>query len=703
MTQYKDLIASLHNHSTYSMLDGASSPTEHVQYAIQRGFEYLAITDHGHISGFMELARACENTSLQPIFGCEFYVNLMPDLDSYGHLTVLAKNDEGYRNLLTLYHKSWDNLSKAKFGKKKNQITWDLLEEYNEGLFIGSGCLVGTIARCLLKDREDLAIKNLDHLIAIFGKHRMFAEFVPQLVTHNYDYKTQKFEKNECFLYSTKVLSMQGWIPIGKIVEKFKKGEKIQVLSYNERLKIFQYKDVTSVQIKDPQDELIKLIFTNNTIISTKKHRFLTVDGWKRADEICVYDRILGFSNGKLRGSVERLSYDQEQILIGSYLGDGSVTISRDNFKYSLRVSHGENQKKYAYWKSTMFKDCSFFKRKQSDKSFGIGNYYGFCSKRMFNSLGFTCPKRINKNIIKKIDWQALAIWYMDDGCLRKVRYKNSFYYSGILCTHSFTKEENLLLLEKLHLMGVKCSLYKQKNFYYIKLNSRGFLDFCNQLFPYIHEDLRYKLHPDVCKQEKYGWKISSDEAREFLVIGIEKIFNNKKLYDIEVKDNHNFIVSYNKHDNKSGLIAHNCTPWAPDGDILKGYQIWLWDHAVVKRHLKPCITLDAHFTTPDKKAIQDALLMNGESGWSFYENYNVLTPDVMFKKLSYLPSHSCALHDSMVENVREFCSGVGYTKKSKQLYLPFKYDSAEESYLDFAKNVDLDKIIKINNISVQG
>jgi len=319
MTKYKDLIASLHNHSTYSMLDGASSPTEHVNYAIQRGFKYLAITDHGHISGFMEFLRACEGTSLNPVLGCEFYVDLMPDLDTYGHLTVLAQNDEGYKNLLTLYHKSWDNLSKAKFGKKKNQITWDWLEEHNEGIFVGSGCLVGTIARCLLKNREDLAIKNLEHLIAIFGKDRMFAEFVPQLVTHNYDYKTQQFEKNEC----------------------------------------------------------------------------------------------------------------------------------------------------------------------------------------------------------------------------------------GVL--------------------------------------------------------------------------------------------------------------------------------W-PDGDILKGYQLWLWDQAVLKRGLKPCVTLDAHFTTPDKKDIQDALLMNGEKGWRFYENYNVLTPDVIYHKLSYLPNHSEKLHEMMIDNVGFFCNSIYYTKQKKQLYLPFQYNTIEIS-----------------------
>jgi len=337
MNQKKDLIASLHNHSTYSMLDGASSPTEHVQYAIERGFKYLAITDHGHISGFMEFARACENTLLQPVFGCEFYVSLAPDLDTYGHLTVLAKNDEGYKNLLTLYHKSWDNLSKAKFGKKKNQITWDLLEEYNEGIFVGSGCLVGTIARCLLKSREDLAIKNLEHLIAIFGKQRMFAEFVPQLVTHNYNNKTQRFEPNEC-------------------------------------------------------------------------------------------------------------------------------------------------------------------------------------------------------------------------------------------------------------------------------------------------------------------------------------------------------------------------GPFWPDGDILKGYQLWLWDQAVVKRGLKPCVTLDAHFTTPDKKDIQDALLMNGENGWRFYENYNVLTPDTIYQKLSYLPGHNCALHDSLIENVNDFCCDVGYSKKSKSIYLPYGYNNIEDSYQDFAKNVDVSKIQAIQN-----
>ncbi len=112
---------------------------------------------------------------------------------------------------------------------------------------------------------------------------------------------------------------------------------------------------------------------------------------------------------------------------------------------------------------------------------------------------------------------------------------------------------------------------------------------------------------------------------------------------------------------------------------------------------MKPCVTLDAHFTTPDKKDIQDALLMNGEKGWRFYENYNVLMPDMIYQKLSYLPNHNEKLHELMIDNVNCFCESVCYTKQKKQLYLPFRYNSIEESYNDFVANVDLSVVNKIN------
>ncbi len=193
----KDITNSFHNHTTFSLIDAVSTPEEMVKAHADRGCKFMALTDHGHTSGFYQLEEAAIKHGIQHIFGCEFYVDL-PELKTYGHLTTLAHNDIGRKNVLTLFHKSWDTLSKAKFGKKKPQLTWELLEQYNEGIFVGTGCLVGVVSRCLLKGQPELAEKNLDHLIAIFGKDNVFAEFIPHIVDQDWDNKTNTWKMNEC-------------------------------------------------------------------------------------------------------------------------------------------------------------------------------------------------------------------------------------------------------------------------------------------------------------------------------------------------------------------------------------------------------------------------------------------------------------------------------------------------------------------------
>ncbi len=193
----KDVQGSFHNHTIYSLIDAVSTPDEMIKAHADRGCSFIGISDHGHISNFYQAEESAIKHGVTWVAGCEFYC-VIPELNTYGHLTTLAKNDVGKKNLMRLFNKSWDTPSKARWGKKKPQITWDLLEQYNEGLFAGTGCLVGLVARCLMKDDLVLAEKNLDHLIAIFGKDRLFAEFIPHCVTHDYNQKTNQFEPNDC-------------------------------------------------------------------------------------------------------------------------------------------------------------------------------------------------------------------------------------------------------------------------------------------------------------------------------------------------------------------------------------------------------------------------------------------------------------------------------------------------------------------------
>ena len=94
----------LHNHSENSLLDGVSTINEWAKRAKELGMNALAITDHGNLNGVQQLLFACKQEGLKPIIGMEAYI--VPDRKSKdkkeyrNHLILLAKNTEGYHNLI---------------------------------------------------------------------------------------------------------------------------------------------------------------------------------------------------------------------------------------------------------------------------------------------------------------------------------------------------------------------------------------------------------------------------------------------------------------------------------------------------------------------------------------------------------------------------------------------------------------------------
>lgn len=124
----------LHGHTTFSTLDGYGSPREHVKRATELGMTALALTEHGNVSSHVPLEKACKEFGIKPIYGCELYM-AEGKQQSKNHLTVLAKNLNGYRNLMALVSKSW---SEGYYYQPT--VDWQLLCEYSKDLWVLSGC-----------------------------------------------------------------------------------------------------------------------------------------------------------------------------------------------------------------------------------------------------------------------------------------------------------------------------------------------------------------------------------------------------------------------------------------------------------------------------------------------------------------------------------------------------------------------------------
>ncbi len=159
----------LHLHSHYSLLDGAIKIDDIVNKAIEFEMPSVAITDHGNMFGAIEFYEKAVKSKLKPVIGCEMYLsksdmNLKnPNEKSYYHLILLAKNDEGYRNLSKLVSKSYiDGFY------YKPRIDKNILKDLHEGLIAMSACIKGEIPYNIIHGRSDAAEESLKFYLDIF-------------------------------------------------------------------------------------------------------------------------------------------------------------------------------------------------------------------------------------------------------------------------------------------------------------------------------------------------------------------------------------------------------------------------------------------------------------------------------------------------------------------------------------------------------
>ena len=158
----------LHVHSEYSLLDGACRIEDLCDRTVDAGAPGIALTDHGVMFGAMEFYYAAKDRGIVPIIGCEAYIAPRGRKDrsvrDEAHVTLLAADHTGYRNLVTLI-----SLGFLEGYYYKPRIDLDVLEKHNDGLIVLSGCMSGLVAAPLLKNDRPTALKNAEIYRQIFG------------------------------------------------------------------------------------------------------------------------------------------------------------------------------------------------------------------------------------------------------------------------------------------------------------------------------------------------------------------------------------------------------------------------------------------------------------------------------------------------------------------------------------------------------
>lgn len=170
----------LHNHSHYSLLDGLSKVDDLVRKAKAYGSPALALTDHGNLYGAIEFYKKCTKAGLKPIIGVEAYMAARSRFDKEArvdsrrsHLTLLAKDTAGYKNLINLVTKA--NLEGYYY---KPRMDKELLSEHHEGLICLSGCMGSELSQALYRGDAESAKKLVDEYQTIFGAENFYIEIM---------------------------------------------------------------------------------------------------------------------------------------------------------------------------------------------------------------------------------------------------------------------------------------------------------------------------------------------------------------------------------------------------------------------------------------------------------------------------------------------------------------------------------------------
>ncbi len=170
----------LHLHTEYSLLDGAIRVKQLCEYAKENDMPAVAITDHGNMYGAISMYETAKSAGVKPLIGCEFYVydgdisERNPQKTHPFHLVLIAKDQEGYKNLVKLV-----SIAKCEGMYYKPRINHELLEKYHGGLICLSACVQGELAQAVLNSGKEKAIE-----IAKFYKSLFNEDYYIELQDH---------------------------------------------------------------------------------------------------------------------------------------------------------------------------------------------------------------------------------------------------------------------------------------------------------------------------------------------------------------------------------------------------------------------------------------------------------------------------------------------------------------------------------------
>jgi DNA polymerase-3 subunit alpha len=251
----------LHNHTQYSLLDGASDIPGLMKKAVEDGQKAVAMTDHGNMFGAFKFVQEAHHQGIKPIVGCEFYLvedrhkkffsRKAGERDRRYHQLLLAKNEAGYRNLTKLCSLGFTEGLYNDFPR----VDKELVEKYHEGLIATSCCIGAELPQLILQGKIEEAETQLKWWLDLFGE-----DYYIELQRH------KGLENIE----TSGVLSGVSQEDINQVLLKFAKKYNVKTIATNDA-------HYLNEQDSNPHDILL-CINTNNQLNDEKRFKFSSQD-----------------------------------------------------------------------------------------------------------------------------------------------------------------------------------------------------------------------------------------------------------------------------------------------------------------------------------------------------------------------------------------------------------------------------------------
>ena len=354
---------------------------------------------------------------------------------------------------------------------------------------------------------------------------------------------------DECLPKSQLVKTDQGIISINKLYDWYIQGKELpKTLSYNIKTDTFEYKDIIGAK-KSENRQLLEIVTEGLTKLQcTENHKVLTQRGYVKAKNLVIGKDSLILDSVENQKTKFKPNNDQIQIILGSFLGDGSLSKMSKFNTHRLNFTQGIKQVEYL-----------------KSKTIAFGLDYHLIESGYTHELSICQSNPTKVFLLEKDIWElmndineiGLAIWYQDDGSYNNGRYCT---INSNQLTYEQTEYMRNILLDK---YNIEFNIgFTKGKYYLLRANKENSDKFINLIHKHMHPSMQYKSYIDISNNvNTYNNKYLNHGGN--YIKSINKI-HKEDVYDIEVKDNHNFVTTRSRYDNKSGvspsgIVVHNC------------------------------------------------------------------------------------------------------------------------------------------------